>query len=69
MRYEMDNLGPEYGGLRGAGYLRVRNKKLPARDKVNFNSSFILKRELGPRNVSLDRMPWPESYTGMLKCT
>ena len=32
--------------------------------KVNFNSSFILKRELGPRNVSLDRMPWPQSYTG-----
>ncbi len=31
--------------------------------KVNFNSSFILKRELGPRNVSLDRMPWPQSCT------
>ena len=97
MRYEMDNLGPEHGGLKGVGYLRVRNRKLPARDKgrpicdvhlpcfkirivrsfrrvemahidatqVNFNSSFILKRELGPRNVSLDRMPWPDNYTGM----
>ena len=31
MRYEMDNLGG--GGLKGVGYLRVRNKKLPARDK------------------------------------
>ena len=33
MRYEMDNLGPEHGGLKGVGYLRERNKKLPARDK------------------------------------
>ena len=33
MRYEMDNLGPEHGGLKGVGYLRVRNRKLPARDK------------------------------------
>ena len=32
MRYEMDNLGGG-GGLKGVGYLRVRNKKLPARDK------------------------------------
>ena len=61
MKYEMDNLGPEHGGLRGVGYLRERNKKLPARDKVNFNSCFVLKRELGPRNVTLDRMPWPQS--------
>ena len=33
IRYEMDNLGPEHGGLKGVGYLRVRNRKLPARDK------------------------------------
>ena len=68
MKYEMDNLGPEHGGLTGVGYLRERNKKLPARDKVNFNSCFVLKRELGPRNVSLDLMPWPESYRNSADC-
>ena len=43
----------------GVGYLPFHNRKLPARKKGNANEAFIVKRELGPRNVSLDDNQWP----------
>uniref|UniRef100_A0A0G4EZ82 Fe2OG dioxygenase domain-containing protein n=1 Tax=Chromera velia CCMP2878 TaxID=1169474 RepID=A0A0G4EZ82_9ALVE len=46
----------------GVGYLPVGNFKLPARTKPNVNGAYIIKREHGPRNVTLDRMPWPPSH-------
>jgi len=55
LRYEMDREGRS-----GVGYLGVNNWKLPARPRSNCNECFIVKRELGPRNITLDHMPWPE---------
>ena len=43
----------------GVGYLPFQNRKLPTRKKGNANEAFIVKRELGPRNVSLDDNQWP----------
>ena len=43
----------------GYGYLSNENKMLPARSKPNMNASFVVKQEPGPRNISLDCMPWP----------
>ncbi len=43
----------------GVGYLPFQNLKLPARKKGNANEAFIVKRELGPRNVSLNDNQWP----------
>lgn len=72
MKYEMDNLDA-CNGIGGVGYLREKNKKLPARDKVNYNSCFLIKRVIvgspcingatssSPRNISLEDMPWPKS--------
>lgn len=44
----------------GCGYLHDGNRKLPARPKPNMNAAFVVKRECGPRNVTLSRMPWPD---------
>ena len=44
----------------GCGYLPPANRKLPARDKPNMNAAFVVKREAGPRDVTLARMPWPD---------
>jgi isopenicillin N synthase-like dioxygenase len=60
LEYEMDN-SDKVGHIGGVGYLREGNTKLPARDKPNFNESFLIKREHGPRNITLHRMPWPRS--------
>lgn len=57
MRYEMGSTAQPPG----VGYLPLNNYKLPARAKGNVNESFIVKREIGPRNITLDRMPWPQS--------
>jgi len=43
----------------GVGYLPFQNRKLPARNKGNANEAYIVKRELGPRDVSLDKNQWP----------
>ena len=45
----------------GVGYLPLHNFKLPARVKGNVNESFIVKQEIGPRDVTLDKMPWPQT--------
>jgi isopenicillin N synthase-like dioxygenase len=45
----------------GVGYLPLNNYKLPARAKGNWNESFIVKREIGPGNIELDTMPWPQT--------
>lgn len=58
LQYEMDDPS-KVGDVGGVGYLREQNRKLPARTKANFNGSFIVKREHGPRNVTWDCMPWP----------
>ena len=60
LEYEMDNRC-KVGDVGGGGYLREANRKLPARNKANFNESFLIKREHGPRSITLDRMPWPRS--------
>ena len=44
----------------GCGYLHEGNTKLPARPSKNYNSAFVVKREAGPRDVTLERMPWPD---------
>lgn len=44
----------------GCGYLREANTKLPARPKPNMNAAFVVKRECGPRDVTLEKMPWPD---------
>lgn len=44
----------------GCGYLGYANAKLPARAKPNYNAAFIVKREVGPRNIGLEQMPWPD---------
>jgi isopenicillin N synthase-like dioxygenase len=56
MSLKMDRPGWPVGGV---GYLPFDNRKLPARNKGNANEAFIIKRELGPRNVSLDKNQWP----------
>ena len=57
----MDTPPAREGEVRaGCGYLREANKKLPARAKPNMNAAFVVKRECGPRDVTLDRMPWPD---------
>lgn len=43
----------------GTGFLPVHNRKLPKRKKGNVVQAFVLKRELGPRNITLNDMPWP----------
>ena len=48
----------------GVGLLQEGNRVLPARALPNFNESFVVKRELGPRNVTLDDAPWPPSVEG-----
>ncbi|KAJ9440530.1 Gibberellin 3-beta-dioxygenase 4 [Diplonema papillatum] len=48
---------PEQPG--GTGFLPVNNFKLPKRVKGNLTECFVLKREHGPRNVTLDSNPWP----------
>lgn len=58
MEYAMDGPGMGCGGV---GYLPVKNHKLPKRERANMNGTFIIKRELGPRDITLDRMPWPRS--------
>mmetsp|Transcript_112697 Transcript_112697/g.224173 ORF Transcript_112697/g.224173 Transcript_112697/m.224173 type:complete len:412 (+) Transcript_112697:68-1303(+) len=47
----------------GCGYLGPANRKLPARSKANMNAAFVVKREVGPRNITLDKMPWPEEQS------
>jgi isopenicillin N synthase-like dioxygenase len=49
----------------GVGYLRLNTRLLPRRAKGNLNESLVLKREHGPRNVTLsksgpDGNRWPE---------
>eukprot|EP01060_Flectonema_neradi_P033380 TRINITY_DN5598_c0_g1_i1.p1 TRINITY_DN5598_c0_g1~~TRINITY_DN5598_c0_g1_i1.p1 ORF type:complete len:362 (+),score=46.06 TRINITY_DN5598_c0_g1_i1:46-1086(+) len=56
MQYEMDKT-PGFPG--GVGYLPNNNFKLPKRVKGNQTETFIIKRENGPRNITLDKMPWP----------
>lgn len=56
LSYEMD----KGQAPAGSGYLPVCNFKLPKRVNGNLVESFVLKRELGPRNINLDLMPWPE---------
>jgi len=56
MSLKMDRPGWPVGGV---GYLPFQNRKLPARNKGNANEAFIIKRELGPRGVSLDKNQWP----------
>eukprot|EP00929_Paragymnodinium_shiwhaense_P113159 TRINITY_DN81415_c0_g1_i1.p1 TRINITY_DN81415_c0_g1~~TRINITY_DN81415_c0_g1_i1.p1 ORF type:complete len:444 (+),score=55.98 TRINITY_DN81415_c0_g1_i1:136-1467(+) len=56
-KYAMDKADSSYPG--GAGYMPVHNRKLPKRAKGNVNEAFIIKRELGPRNITLEQMPWP----------
>jgi isopenicillin N synthase-like dioxygenase len=56
MAIQMDR--PEWP-VTGVGYLPFQNRKLPARRKGNANEAFIVKRESGPRNVSLDDNQWP----------
>lgn len=70
LKIEMDNPSAGgAGGLVGVGYLREKNTKLPARPKANYNSCYLLKREEGPRDITLDKMPWPESYSAGVACT
>jgi len=44
----------------GVGYLAHGNAKLPARPKKNMNAAFVVKNESGPRDITLDKMPWPD---------
>ena len=43
----------------GAGYLPLSNWKLPKPEKPNLVEAYVIKREHGPRDVTLDKMPWP----------
>lgn len=45
----------------GVGYMQLNNQKLPVTtvELANVNQAFVVKRELGPRNITLDHMPWP----------
>ena len=42
--------------LKGVGYLPVKNRKLPARDKGNLNESIVFKRD---HIANLDENQWP----------
>jgi isopenicillin N synthase-like dioxygenase len=56
MAMEMDHADRLTGGV---GYMPFQNRKLPARTRGNANEAYIIKREIGPRNVTLDKNPWP----------
>ncbi len=45
----------------GTGYLPLSNWKLPKPEKPNLVEAFVVKREHGPRNITLDQMPWPNA--------
>ena len=45
--------------VKGAGYLPVMNRKLPARKTGNGNEAYVIKREHGPRDIGLDDNQWP----------
>ena len=47
-------------GKRGVGYIKINQKILPKREKGNMNETFIVKRELGPRNITLESNPFPD---------
>ena len=49
-------------GPRGVGYIKVNQRLLPKREKGNMNEAFIVKRELGPRNITLDSNPFPPEH-------
>ena len=51
----MDRPGWSLGGV---GYLPLKNMKLPARDKGNFNEAFIIKRD---HAIGMDDNQWPEA--------
>lgn len=55
LAHEMDVAGYPSG----TGYLPLSNWKLPKPEKPNLVEAFVVKREHGPRNITLDRMPWP----------
>ena len=57
----MDSAPRHAGEVRaGCGYLHEGQYKLPARSQANYNSAFVVKRECGPRDILLSRMPWPD---------
>jgi len=43
--------------IKGAGYLPMKNRKLPHRAKGNENEAFIIKRD---RDIALPDNPWPD---------
>lgn len=45
--------------VKGVGYLPFLNRKLPSRNKGNANEAFIIKREHGPRDITLNKNQWP----------
>lgn len=49
----MDRADWPHGGM---GYLPMKNAKLPAREKVNFNEAFLIKSD---HNIGLDENQWP----------
>ena len=51
----------------GSGYLPLSNWKLPKPEKPNLVEAFVIKREHGPRDVTLDKMPWPPSLGGSFR--
>ena len=61
MALQMDHPDRLAGGV---GYMPFQNRKLPARSKGNANETYIIKREIGPRNVTLDKNSWPETLPG-----
>ena len=59
--YAMDTPPAHANEVRaGCGYLCHGNIKLPAREKANYNEAFVVKQEVGPRDVTLAKMPWPD---------
>lgn len=50
----MDRPGWPHGGM---GYLPLRNRKLPARDTVNVNEAFLVKRD---HRLGMDDNQWPD---------
>jgi len=56
MALEMDQPDRQVGGV---GYMPFQNRKLTARTRGNANEAYVIKREIGPRNVTLDKNPWP----------
>ena len=45
----------------------LSNWKLPKPEKPNIVEAFVIKREHGPRDVTLDKMPWPPSLGGSFR--